>query len=366
MAHLGASVVAIAIAAVTVSTAAAQNFDGITIIELDDREGAEAIVGGIPGTSHIVTFVSAAGTYAALTDENHRDCVAWAEAGSYTGDTIAFGLPRDEQRKASPRICLPFTLRLEGPGRVRVEAGEHYSRARRIVARAPLVAFDWGQPHFARHDIEGVVLGPVPAMQARLGASANIRIFPQPLANGAIYDKTMRVEIANPEIPGDLRTVDGRIATAESMGWPWDAIIRAEKTERLPQPSLIDAFERAVVARYGQATMRELNPFGTRVVFSWFYDVAGHPVDPAARGPDSCLPTRDLWEVAKDESDLGPWGCGLIFTVSHDGTRDFVRTFEIRAQSGYAAALSHFARRLAELQAVRERNDAIRSNPVHF
>jgi hypothetical protein len=28
-----------------------------------------------------------------------------------------------------------------------------------------LVTFDWGQPHFVRHDIEGIVLGPLPAVQ---------------------------------------------------------------------------------------------------------------------------------------------------------------------------------------------------------
>ena len=346
--------------------AGAQTFDGITIIELDDRAGAEAIVGGNAVTSHIVTFVSAAGTYAALTDENRRDCVAWAQPGSYTGDAITFGVPRDEQRRASPRICLPFTLRLEGPDQVRVEAGERYSRARPIVGRVPLTAFDWSKPHFARHDIDGVVLGPVPALEARLSAEADIRITPRTRRDGAIYEKIMRVTIPDPANPNAPRTVDGRIAAARPIAWPWDALMRAGKTERLPQRSLIGPFDRAVVDRYGEPTMRERNPFGTKIVLSWFYDVTGRPVDPADGGPGSCLPTRELWAIAKDESDLGPWGCGLLFTVSHDGTRDFVSTYEIDAQSGYVAALSHFARRLAELQAARERNDAIRSAPVEF
>jgi hypothetical protein len=84
MTRLGASVVAIAIAAVTVTTAAAQNFDGITIITFDRKggPGGEAIADG----DHIVTFVSARGTYASVATNFRgirRGCLAEAVPGMH-------------------------------------------------------------------------------------------------------------------------------------------------------------------------------------------------------------------------------------------------------------------------------------------
>jgi len=357
---------AIVVSAGAAFPAGAQTFDGITIIELDDFTGSQSIGGG--NASHIVVFVSATGTYAALTNRGGRQCFAWAQDGSYNGGSITFGVPRDEQTGGRyPPICLPFTLSLEGPNRVRVAAGPNYSRARKVVAHVPLVAFDWSRPNFARHDIEGVTLGPVPVMEAKFAGTARIRINPRQLVSGATHEKSMRVAIPNPNDEASPRNVTGRIIAAESIGWPWDVIVRAEKTERLPEKSLIDVFDQAVFDRYGPGSLREVDKARTGVTFSWFYDVFGQPVDISnASNPDSCFATRALWEFSKEESDLGPWGCGLVFTVTHDGIRDFVRVFSIAAVSGYPMALSHFARRLNELKATRERNDAIRSAPVDF
>src|SRR5262245_57148343 len=102
-----------------------ETFDGITIIDLSDQDAENVIRGRgeqstIDTGKYLVTYVAAAGSYAALLGPNSgaASCVAWAVEGSYTGDEISFGSPPSVAtiNTAVPKVCQPFTLKHDGEG----------------------------------------------------------------------------------------------------------------------------------------------------------------------------------------------------------------------------------------------------------
>lgn len=192
--------VAVAAGLATASAAPAQDFDGITVLDItEDAANALRGKGGIPGMSagQLVTFVAAAGTYASVVSS--RGCVAWAVDGSYTGQSITFGLPASTatQQSGGPPVCQPFTLTVVDEGTVRIEATGSlfdwtgrplssgaapvsYNDAAKIVARVPLVRFDWGLPVFERHEVDGVILKPIERTNQALEDRAEITIVSKP------------------------------------------------------------------------------------------------------------------------------------------------------------------------------------------
>lgn len=356
--------------------AIAQSLDGITIIGLSE-EAADVIKGHSRGGSpYLVTYVSASGTYAALGDQHTRSCVAWAQDGSYTGDSITFGLtPSEESLKlVHPGVCQPFTLSSSGLERVRLEAANRhsmfsgpldpsarevrYAGEHQVVARVPLLAFDWGMPVFSRHDIKGVPLGPVPALKERLGADARFELGPlQRLSSGT--RKVLRITAPNPADPARPPWVAGHVAAAEVLGWPWDVLYAAEHQENLADRTLVEVFEQAVIERYGEPS-RSMTGIGagTRHLH-WFFGLDGRQLSIGSAAPENCLSIREHWidevDLKTIDRDIGPWGCALIMLLIHDGEDGIVRRYSIQAVSGYVMALNHFVRRLEEVRAMREK-----------
>ncbi len=369
-------------AVMTGAEARSQTFDGITIIELAaDEAGRKAILGylGGGGFRYIVTFVSAQGTYAAVGDRDRRSCVAWAQAGSYTGGSITFGLPPSEQsmKLARPSICLPFTLRYEGPATVRVEATNkfeplrknaqivRYSRKRKVIARIPLIAFDWGLPVFSRYNIKRVKLGPLPALTAELGGNADVNLSElQSTRFGKI--KIFSVTMHEPSDGSDTTAVYGRVVAAEVMGWPWDVLYDARYSERLPQRSFTEAFDRAVVERYGEPSLRTQGRGASAQVYFWFFDLDGRQSTIDDVAPGNCLATWEHWKGGGKrtgvEVDMGPWGCALVMRLTHNGGRGSVGKYSVETTSGYAMALNHFLGRLEEMRVKSQKIQQVQSS----
>ncbi len=380
------TVVLCAIPFIAMVEADAQTFDGITIIELADEAGWEAITGynlrpkdRSRGSQSIVTFVSARGTYAAL-----GRCVAWAAPGSYTGSSITFGIPADRYviGVGIPQLCQPFTLRFEGPGVVRVEASNkfggyggpqaadarpvRYSRRRSVVTQIPLVALNWGLAPFARHDIKGVRLGPVPALMEAGGIEAEIKIGKLRNTPGNPY-KPFTARLGKQPDSSLPVTVGGSIAVAEVTGWPWDVLYGAWYSEHLPQQSSRAAFEQAVIDRYGQPSLR-MTQKSSKESLMWLYDLKGKQLGPDGAAAGNCLLTLDLWNsrsLAGNNTDFGPWGCALVMVVTHNSPRILMRDdkvmdrsvneYRIEAVSGYALALNHFLTRVEKMRQVQDK-----------
>jgi hypothetical protein len=357
------------------SAAMAQNLDGITIVEVSDHEAnalRNIITGSSSGSrSHIVTFVSARGSYAALGDGRSRACVAWAEAGSYTGSSITFGLPPSEQglKLVNPQICQPFTLSLTGSGRVRIEAANKHGRdgplsplARQIsysgehdiLARVPLIAFDWGMPLFSKYDIRGVSLGPLPALQGRL-KDAKMELSAVQRSSGE--RKLLRVITTDPSDPANPTEVGGLVASADMLEWPWDVLYSAGYRQYVQEPTLAKAFEQAVIERYGKPSRSGPGAQGRHL--HWFFNLAGQQIPIGAAAPENCLSTREHWinevDLGSFDRDIGPWGCALIMLVSHNGGGGVVSLYDVHATSGYVTALKHFAMRLEEMANARNK-----------
>lgn len=334
--------------------ALAQNFDGITIIDFADPAGAEAIAHG----SHIITFVSARGSYAAVATNakgTRRGCIATGVLDSYTGAAIAFGADADlpSRTQGLRTLCPRFVLRYEGPGVVRVTAGPNFSRRHRVVARIPLRPVDFGAASVTRHDIKGVRLGPV-ANGAELG----------PLrATGGSGDRFKNFQHqAGKNGRRDRSMVYGHAAAAEITGWPWDVLYEAQYIREFGERTATSAFWEAVRLRYGA-------PSATRArhYMLWLYDLDGKLVVPEQSPENSCLVTADFrlqrdeanaiagidWNA--DNNDFGPWGCSTIMELSANSASGGVDGYFIRIASGYAMAVNHFIQRIEETTRVAEK-----------
>lgn|GEM_PF-3556430 len=366
----------------------AGSFDGITIIELADRDGQRIIKGHDLGSDpYLVTYVAATGTYASLTNGREQSCVSWAQQGSYTGDSIRFGVPPTQQsiRLSYPHVCQPFTLTRESNDMVRVQ-GENpvglssplesgaqvlrYSRRHKVVARAPLIAVDWSNPLYQKYTIKGVRLGPLPAVQAGLNAGAKLQLSElQVTHEGARKAVLILNQTAKEQI--NWIQVKGEAVAAERLSWPWDVLYGTMYFERLPQRSTIQAFDDALWERYGKSSLTEA-PFGrARRDHYWLFDLAGDQVTAKHENPDSCRETLSLWKLqeplARVHDDIGPWNCSLVVHVRDDGgASDRVSEYRIEMMSGYTAALNHFAWRLEQLRELREKLEGIHSRPAEL
>ena len=165
-------------------------------------------------------------------------------------------------------------------------------------------------------------------------------------------------------------TVGGTIAVAEVTGWPWDVLYGAGYSERLPHPSSGEAFEQAVIDRFGQPSLRMTQKKFSKESLLWLYDLNGKQLGPDDAAPGNCLLTLtlDIWNtrgMARNNTDFGPWGCALVMVLMHDGSRivlsdgkvrdEPVSEYRIEAISGYALAINHFLTRVEEMRRIQEK-----------
>ncbi len=358
-------------------------FDGITLIELDDHDGEQAITGrprsALDLGHYIVTFVSARGSYAALVGYSgtERGCAAWAAEGSYDGRSITFGIPPSTaaDRSGSPRICRPFTLTMQDDGDVDVVVPAHagtfgtYRRTRKIAARVPLVPLDWGSPIFGRHSVNDVALGPIPAIEEAIAGRARLRIGSRDARGPTYFEAIFEREVPDPK---DRIHVYGDISPSTVTGWPWDVLFALHNREGLEVASPRAAFMDAVVDRYGLPsfeTRASDRRIGGERVLVWAYDLAGRKIGREDAAPGNCLGTIQHWISRSGLSSVGRdvdlWGCALVVVLSPAGGK-FVGGYRVEAVSGYAMALDHFFRRLEELQGRKERLDELLAAKPRF
>lgn len=357
------------------SVSSAESFDGITVIALADEDAAHAIHGARVGNApYLVVYVSAQGSYASVGNRDKRHCIAWAVDGSYTGTTVTFGTPATAAsiQTSHPYVCQPFQLSLEGDGQVRVRAENpvgsvnplgaaqivRYSRRHPVMMRVPRMAVDWGQPIFRTYTVHNVPLGPWPVVTAALGPGSKMSLS----ALKVTHDGA-RKDFVVDQTPGDQwnsRRVMGDVMAAERLGGSWDALFGARLVEHFKDRSTVAAFDEAIHSRYGAPTRVE-RPFGsTRRDHYWLFDLHGQQVQAGERHSDSCLDTKDLWEIRSPLSrinvDVGPWNCVLIARLRDDANaRGTVSRYEFEVMNGHAAAQNHFAWRLEQVQALRDR-----------
>lgn len=355
----------IATAIVGAAGAVAQTFDGVTIIEFADRNGHKAIAGG----EHIVTFVSARGSYGAVVARKgtHGGCQSLAAPGSYTGSSIAFGLAAEvaTRKHRLQTYCSPFTLRFETPGTVRIEAPgdpatkrEAYAATLKVIAHIPLRAVDFQSRAFARHDLKGIKLGPVLDREG---------LGPLTVPSSADRYKGLNKQVG----AGKTRTtVRGRAAAAEVTQWPWDALYFAQVFEQLEQTSTWEAFESAVHERYGKpSALYEQSGY-----MLWAYDLDGRMLAFDKAGSDACRATIDFWAKSDplkrihgldwefNSFDIGPWGCSMFMELNPNRSSGGVTGYQIRAASGYVMAINHFLQRVAETTELLGKVEALRRN----
>lgn len=150
-------------------------------------------------------------------------------------------------------------------------------------------------------------------------------------------------------------SINGRVAAAEVTGWQSDILYDATYAENFPQPILKEVFASAAEDRYGPPTQTDPDASGGTVM-SWYFDLNGRQISVADTAPGNCLATRESWiglqDVGEAKGGVGPWGCLLILTVTHDGARGLVRRYIVQAADGYAMAANHSAWR--ELEGLRK------------
>lgn len=335
--------------------AASDSFDGITII---------AFAGGhdvLPGGDHIVTFVSSRGSYAAVLRNfagTGRGCLAGEVPGSYTGRSIEFGVEGDltARRHGVDTLCPRFALTLEDGG-VRVRIGGHYSRRHPIVARVPLVAVDFGAPHFVRHEVKGVRLGPVPSAED-LGP-----VRPASHPNAYAYRGFRRdvgIEAGKP------RNVQGYAAPAAITGWPWDVLYAARYRREYEEAVPLEGLREALFRQYGPPSSRAPDD----MQWFWVYDLEGNLVTPGDTS-GACAETAGYWltydangritglKAQSNRFDFGAWGCSLLMDINARSSSGGATHYSVQMVSGYAMAMSHFFQRIAEPVAVVERLEAL-------
>ncbi len=361
------------LAAWTVVPSSAGELDGITVIELSDREAGEAIRGHSRGSGlRLVTYLSADGAYAALSDKGTRHCMAPAQPGSYTGRRITFGLPADEAttRLVTPGICQPFTLEVLSNDKVRLVAKDNmfsrtggpldvsaapisYVGEHRILGRLPLVALDWAKVLSSGLEIKGIPLGPLPAVIEHVNSNGSLGVRPRSPEQNAIQPVALRLET----VVGGETTVDdfhGLVVRGARLNWPWDVLYQLSSKDYLSQSILTEVFENAAIQRFGPVTLREVRRTDTIQHLHWLLDLDGHLVPAEPVSTSNCLATFDLWaheDLLAIRDDIGPWNCSLVLTVSFNGSTGAITQQGATMTSGYVLGLMHFSRRLRELDA---------------
>jgi len=345
----------------TVPTAATESWNGVTIIEFAGGQDA------LPGGNRIVIFVSPRGSYASVTQElagGTRGCIATGVPGSYTGGTIAFGVnaPLDARRHGLYTLCPRFSLTLEGDG-VRVEVAPRHSRRHRVLARVPLVSVDFGAPHFRRHEVKGVRLGPVLAHE-NLGP-----LRPASHPNAYVhrsFRRSVGVEA------GRRRNVQGLAAPAEITGWPWDVLYSANYRREYEATVPLQGLRHALFEQYGPPSAESADG----MQWYWFYDLEGQPIEPGG-GAGPCADTLRYWlrqdadgrvtslSAPANKHDFGAWGCSLLMDINARSSSGGATHYTVYMVSGYAMAITHFFQRIQEAAAVKEQLDALhRVKPV--
>lgn len=374
-----------AVGAANVSSAAPQtpSLDGITVVKIEDG-GTSSILGG-SGT-HLSIFVSEKGTYLSIFGgSNHSRCVAWAVPGSFTGRSIRFGLHSDSYatRISSPSICQPFTVTMIDDKSVQITAENHplddnglpnrsvparkYEKTWSIVSHAPLIPFDWGMDIFNKYDIKGLRLGPIQRATQKLGPDAALKPMSKAtVRQGGTY-KNVEVRFAASAGNRYGRSIRGIVSLAETLGWPWDALIEAQYTEQFEPPIAREAFEQALLERYGNPSIGDLADESSKDnVAYWLFGLDGIQQTGASAQPCTQyfaqLRAPNI-NLEATPNDYGPWTCALAMKVQFNSRakNDPVRSYTVQVFSGYVYGLNFYVNKLSEVRKLKEKVESVRT-----
>jgi hypothetical protein len=359
----------------------ADSLEGIHLIEFAD-ETIEAAIRGRPDRGavdtaqhYIVTFVSPQGSYASLVSlfgaGGERICVAWAADVKSGAGPTAFGLPPTSATKAvarNPTICEPFELSYDSVGTLRLSVGNAYEHSPKVVAHVPLLEPNWEAPHFARHNVKKISLGPADKATAAVGDGVRVRIGRLQQWFGFQYRKSFEARLPAAAGAGREGTasraslVRGHVAAGEVIGTPTDVLYALRLREPNLQPVTAGAFEEAVVDEYGPTSL-EIGASDSRfgkARFFWLYDLAGARLEEDDASPANCLATAEQWlpnqaSLVDFAGDIGPWGCSLVMAMDKEGRPDVVDGYSLEVVSGYVLGLNHFQARVKQTEKLRER-----------
>ena len=264
---------------------------------------------------------------------SRRGCLAEAVPGSYTGRSIAFGIdaPLERRRFKLETLCPTFTLTFEDAQNMRVAAGDRYSRRQQVVARIPLVAIDFGAPHFVHHEIRGVRTRP----SARPGGPRSAAGQRRPVQG--LSPPGRRERLLRHARSGQRRRRRGhRLA--------WDVLYDLRFSRDYKQSVTSIAFRKAALERYGPPSSERPG------YLVWIYDLAGNLVRLPDPMSNSCRATAEYWlahdgtridHVDRDanSNDLGPWGCSLIMEM---GARAAIRSVDGHVPGGGVGAVGRW------------------------
>jgi hypothetical protein len=361
-----------------IASAASQGpFAGITIIELKDANGAAEInPWGRPGSGgtesrYLVIYVSPEGSYASLTDLAQTNCFSWLTEAK-TPNSLTFAVNTGGLKDPSLRICRPFTLHMETSSTVRVESGI-YDRTRRIVNRIPLVIPEWNLEPIRNSDLNGIRLGPLDSAIKPAASEGKPKIS---VASGKEILKQFQAQF--PSKPGQRHgeVVHGYVVERDHTNWLSDVLLQVWYQESFDRPATVEAFEAAVTDRYGQPSSKSIAIKASNdLLLQWFYDLSGRQLDAKQADISNCL---SVAQAFKDESrdfpeffyrgadgkgtDIGPWGCSLVMTLSRPLSAQSlgVRTYRMDAVHGLALGISHFRSRLGQVRQAQEKLNRIR------
>ncbi len=335
----------------------AGTLDGITLIEFSNPGADAAITGG----DFLVTFISGLGSYGAVLYKNGRNsCRSLGMEGTYTGDSITFGMDAEEdfRRVRLDVYCPVFSVSRDEDDTVIVEAqnGE-YRKRHAIIAHIPLQEVDFGSAPFTTHDIKGVRFGP-------LGPADKVK----PLSAGGTTDRVRGYDKQLTTSRGEPYPLRGFAVASEITGWDWHVLSFGSFLDQFDQAALEETFRKAVLDRYGEPSA--FNPASGFSV--WAYDLSGNKLDLSRPQKDACGATlelglerdpsgkvKELNGMRPFSSDLGPWGCGLLLTISPNRGDGGVTGYLVDGSVGYVNGLNHFLQCIEPVRALKQSIESV-------
>ena len=317
----------------------------------------------------LVTVVSQGRGYASL---NRRDsggmvCSVWLEKQLPDG-FHQFGFVDADQAPGNSSTCRTFRLRKRAGGSVDIE----WQKARgvgRLLSAYALKPVNWSVLPTSQFAAGGLNLGLDDPASQGLGVGGNGTPVHYPGGCRGCKSTLTRRLIRTSDAIGQPRTsgsyVQGRSVLGGYRGravslYNYSLAYR----DRYPDVSEFVGF---VEKQYGTPSLTLMRDLVLRDMevpesFIWAFDLDGRKLD-ADEVQNLCNPHNGRIARVKSydgDSDLNPWGCGLIFSVDIDyrntnTTKPWVGKYRAVAHSPWSLSHHHFADRLKRVAEKRQK-----------
>ena len=368
-------------AALNVLAQEAHPFGGITLMRVDNPDVLDAVKGVNRGQSKrpnefLLTVVAGNQSYASAPNAelaaNARvggtGCWTWITAGPDASGQTVLGNGqnwryRDETRQLKDKyMCAEFSLRRQSAKQVAFSSNGVRATLP-IVESYPIVPVDWTDPSISEFRFYGAGLGSITLQQF---AEMTNRSSPQPLSRAQIVDELRRQSRTSEKYAGTLSRLAARWETDDGNAKiDFSGLIDTERLISSGQAEIPYArylvgqrkplqkalFREALIDRYGPPTAHIGDPTGTQwFTLFWIHDLQGRLVTEEAGinnpGVQSIVKYGLSKNYPSNNTDIGPWGFGVVMSVVVSGYTDVVNNYEVHMQHGHALAHQHFSDRL--------------------